>query len=115
MNNLKTSHEAPIWLKYFDGKATIREVINEYEIRGYDSCQDIPSNYHWEELYNELGPDTKVILTVRDSTDRWWNSFVNFFTQDRVRRTPVSEVVRVHVTFFFFQKIHVRVRVTIFI
>merc|ERR1711970_981246 len=79
------THLAPIWLKYFDGKATIPEVINEYEIRGYDSCQDIPSNYHWEELYNELGPDTKVILTVRDSTDRWWNSYVNFFTQETER------------------------------
>ena len=71
-----------IWLKYLDGKATIAEVVAEYEKNGFDACQDIPSNYHWKELYDHLGPDTKVILTVRDNTDRWWNSYVNFFTQE---------------------------------
>jgi len=79
------THLSPIWLKYFDGKATISEVINEYEKHGFDSCQDIPSNYHWKELYDELGPDTKVILTVRDNTDRWWNSYFNFFKQETER------------------------------
>ena len=71
-----------IWLKYLDGKATIAEVVAEYENNGFDACQDIPGNYHWKELYDHLGPDTKVILTVRDDADRWWNSYVNFFTQD---------------------------------
>ena len=71
-----------IWLKYLDGKATIAEVVAEYEKHGFDSCQDIPSNYHWKELYDHLGPDTKVILTVRDNPDRWWNSYVGFFTQE---------------------------------
>ena len=71
-----------IWLKYLDGKATIAEVVAEYEKNGFDACQDIPGNYHWKELYDHLGPDTKVILTVRDDTDRWWNSYVNFFTQE---------------------------------
>ena len=71
-----------IWLKYLDGKATIGEVVAEYEKNGFDACQDIPGNYHWKELYDHLGPDTKVILTVRDNTERWWNSYVNFFTQE---------------------------------
>ena len=71
-----------IWLKYLDGKATIAEVVAEYEKHGFDSCQDIPGNYHWKELYDHLGPDTKVILTVRDNADRWWNSYVGFFTQE---------------------------------
>ena len=71
-----------VWLKYLDGKATIAEVVAEYEKNGFDSCQDIPGNYHWKELYEHLGPDTKVILTVRDDADRWWNSYVNFFTQE---------------------------------
>ena len=58
------------WLMYMDGKLTTRELIEEYEARGFDCNQDIPGNYYWEELYNALGPDTKVILTVRDSTER---------------------------------------------
>jgi len=74
-----------IWLKYLDGKATITEVVAEYEKNGFDSCQDIPSNYHWKELYDHLGPETKVILTVRDNADKWWNSYVNFFTQETER------------------------------
>ena len=58
------------WLLYMDGKITTQELIDHYEARGYDCNQDIPGNYYWEELYNALGPDTKVILTVRDNTDR---------------------------------------------
>ena len=76
------THLSSIWLKYFGGKATITEIVAEYEKNGYDSCQDIPSNYHWEELYNELGPETKVILTVRDSTEKWRSSYYNFFKQE---------------------------------
>lgn len=58
------------WMLYMDGKLTTKELIEEYEARGFDCNQDIPGNYYWEELYNALGPDTKVILTVRDNTDR---------------------------------------------
>ena len=60
------------WLQYLDGKITINDIIEAYESRGFDSNQDIPGNYHWEELYQALGPDTKVILTVRDDTERQW-------------------------------------------
>ena len=31
-----------VWLKYLDGKATIAEVVAEYEKNGFDTCQDIP-------------------------------------------------------------------------
>ena len=60
------------WLQYLDGKITINDIIEAYESRGFDSNQDIPGNYHWEELYQALGPETKVILTVRDDTERKW-------------------------------------------
>ena len=60
------------WLQYLDGKITINDIIEAYESRGFDSNQDIPGNYHWEELYQALGPETKVILTVRDDTERQW-------------------------------------------
>ena len=60
------------WLQYLDGKLTINDIIEAYESRGVDSNQDIPGNYHWEELYKALGPETKVILTVRDDTERKW-------------------------------------------
>jgi len=73
------------WLEYLDGKITINDIIEAYESRGFDSNQDIPGNYHWEELYQALGPETKVILTVRDDTERWWSSYVKFFTQETER------------------------------
>ena len=66
------------WLQYLDGKITINDIIEAYESRGFDSNQDIPGNYHWEELYQALGPETKVILTVRDDTER--KCFVNVDT-----------------------------------
>ena len=60
------------WLQYMDGKITMNDIIEAYESRGFDSNQDIPGNYNWEELYQALGPETKVILTVRDDTERKW-------------------------------------------
>ena len=67
------------WLQYLDGKITINDIIEAYESRGFDSNQDIPGNYHWEELYQALGPETKVILTVRDDTERKWFVISRYF------------------------------------
>ena len=40
---------------------------------------------YWEDLYNASSPDTKVILTVRDDENAWWNSWLKFMsvTYDR--------------------------------
>ena len=42
---------------------------------------DVPWSLYWKELYEANGPETKVILTVRDSTEKWWTSFDKFFTK----------------------------------
>jgi len=67
-----------IWEKYFHGQASIEDVLDVYDKHGFDANQDIPGNFLWEELYRASPPDTKVILTIRESEDKWWNSFFNF-------------------------------------
>ena len=49
---------------------------------GFDCNQDIPGNYLWEDLYRASPPNTKVILTVRDSDKQWWNSWSKFYIQE---------------------------------
>ena len=73
------------WDDYLKGKIPIQSVLAEYKNLGFDANQDIPGNYKWEELYDALPADTKVILTVRDSEDVWWNSWVKFLTQETER------------------------------
>ena len=36
----------------------------------------------WEELYRASPKDQKVILTVRDSDEKWWNSWCRFNDQE---------------------------------
>ena len=43
--------------------------------------QDIPGNLLWEDLYM-ASPNSKVILTVRDSEHAWWNSWIGFTKQE---------------------------------
>ena len=38
-------------------------------------------NLYWEQLYHALGPDAKVILTVRDSDEIWFNSLHDFVSR----------------------------------
>ena len=69
-------------------KATIEEVIAEYERLGFDANQDFPGNFLWEELYTALSKkdkNIKVILTVRDNDQVWWNSWCNFMKQEAHR------------------------------
>ena len=56
-----------VWLDYLQGKTSIEAVIAEYRKHGFDANQDLPGNVYWHQLYKALGPDTKVILTVRDN------------------------------------------------
>ena len=86
------------WLQYLDGKITINDIIEAYESRGFDSNQDIPGNYHWEELYKALGPDTKVILTVRDDTERKWFVISRYIIY-HIFYTIILSRYNIHVTF----------------
>ena len=44
----------------------------------------MPGNFFWEDLF-EHSPDAKVILTVRESGEKWKRSFTNFMTQEYER------------------------------
>ena len=56
----------------------IRLIFNFfYNLRKLPIFKDAPGNFYWEDLYN-ASPNAKVILTIRDSDEIWWNSFINF-------------------------------------
>ena len=76
------------WLDYVDGKGTIEDVISAYDKNGFDTNQDLPGNFLWEDLYRSLtqrNSDIKVILTVRDNDAAWWESWCGFMLQEAER------------------------------
>ncbi|CAG5079281.1 Oidioi.mRNA.OKI2018_I69.PAR.g9215.t1.cds [Oikopleura dioica] len=73
-----------IWVEYINGRCSIHKVIEEYNKHGFQANQDIPGNLYWEELFH-ASPNAKVILTVRDSTEVWNRSMVNFMLQEAKR------------------------------
>ena len=79
-----------IWQSYLRGEASIDDVLAKYENFGFDSNQDIPGNYLWEDLYRAMPKDTKVILTVRDSDAVWWDSWCGFMLQE-INRSCVGD------------------------
>ena len=87
-----------VWFNYATGEGTIEDVITEYEKHSLDTNQDSPGNLHWEALYKASPPGTKVILTVRDSDEQWYNSWKNYLERGRLlcltrqyRRCKTSE------------------------
>merc|ERR1711990_855169 len=62
-----------VWLDFLNEK-----VISEYKIHGFDVNQDLPGNIHWQDLYKASPQVTKVILTVRDSDQEWYESLSRF-------------------------------------
>ena len=70
-----------VWKDFFEGRATIEDVLAVYEQHGFDANQDLPGNWLWEELYTALPKGTKVILTIRESDERWWRSWCDFMVQ----------------------------------
>ncbi|CAG5104153.1 Oidioi.mRNA.OKI2018_I69.chr1.g1118.t1.cds [Oikopleura dioica] len=66
-----------VWYDYMKGKCSIHRVIEEYQKHGFQVNQDVPSNVFWEQLYH-ASPTAKVILTVRDSSEVWQNSWNKF-------------------------------------
>ena len=40
-----------VWKDFFEGRATIEDVLAVYEQHGFDANQDYPGNFLWEELY----------------------------------------------------------------
>ena len=82
---------AKLWLDFINGKLeSIDEIISAYEKLGFDALQDLPGNLYWEQLYDAC-PDAKIILTVRDNDEIWYNSWYKL----RVLRLEVQNNVRV--------------------
>ena len=72
-----------VWKDFYEGNATIEKVLAAYDEHGFDANQDLPGNMLWEELYDASPKGTKVILTVRESDERWWKSWCGFMLQER--------------------------------
>jgi len=66
------------WMDYFSGKITIEEVCKKYDEEECDVVVDGPSNYFWEEMA-QYWPEAKIILTVRDNEDKWYQSLLQFY------------------------------------
>lgn len=65
------------------GKVVVnRHGRDEYKKHGYTVNQDWPGNMLWEELYN-ASPNAKVILTIRDCDEQWWESLIRFIKAER--------------------------------
>lgn len=58
------------WLEVFEGK---RKDLN-YVLKDFNFALDAPSCFYWKELAKE-NPEAKIILTVRDSPEVWFESF----------------------------------------
>ena len=54
------------WAAYFNGEVDIDQVVACYDRHGFDSNQDLPGNFLWEELYRANPPGTKVIFTTKN-------------------------------------------------
>jgi len=63
------------WVSFMKGDSDFDSVCKKVEEMKGESCSDLPWNLYWEEFFNKY-PDSKVILTVRDS-GRVPNSLAN--------------------------------------
>lgn len=66
------------WMDFFKGKITIEQVCQKYDEEGCDVVVDGPSNYFWEEMA-AYWPNAKIVLTVRDNEDKWYQSILQFY------------------------------------
>mmetsp|Transcript_121553 Transcript_121553/g.388922 ORF Transcript_121553/g.388922 Transcript_121553/m.388922 type:complete len:323 (+) Transcript_121553:57-1025(+) len=62
------------WTEYTHEGGPLEPALGMLLEQGYDVTLDIPTVYAWKDLADRY-PDSKVILTVRDSPERWYSSF----------------------------------------
>ena len=82
-----------VWLNYGTGKGTIKDVIAEYDKNGFDANQDMPGNLHWEAMYKASPLGTKVILTIRDSDEQWFNSWKTYWTHGKLNLLRIPAMI----------------------
>ena len=100
------------WLDFVNRKIDASAVIEKYKVinfrsshivspvfsdiwfkeHGFNVNQDFPGNFMWEELYRASPKNQKVILTVRDSDEKWWNSWCTFNEQEIVQSQSLGWV-----------------------
>ena len=78
-------------MDFFEGRASIQKVLAAYDEHGFDTNQDIPGNMLWEEMYEASPKGTKVILTIRESDEKWWKSWCRFMQQARLNMMITRE------------------------
>lgn len=66
------------WMDFFKGKIRIEDVCQKYDDLEVDVVVDGPANYFWEEMAN-YWPKAKIILTIRDNEDKWYQSLLQFY------------------------------------
>ena len=101
------------WLDFVNRKIDASDVIDKYKVinfylshivrpvfsdirfkeHGFNVNQDFPGNFMWEELYRAGPKNQKVILTVRDSDEKWWNSWCTFSEQEIVQNQSLVNFV----------------------
>ncbi|XP_078484254.1 uncharacterized protein LOC144744175 [Ciona intestinalis] len=59
------------WERFFEGKGKVEDFRQMYE--DVDVVCDGPISFFWEEIFS-VYPDAKIILTVRDNEDQWFES-----------------------------------------
>ncbi|XP_076823417.1 uncharacterized protein LOC143469560 [Clavelina lepadiformis] len=72
------------WEKIFAGNGTTDDFRRMYE--NVDAVTDLPTAYFWEELHKAF-PNAKIILTMRESEDRWIESMIK---QMKVLQHPLA-------------------------
>ena len=93
------------WLEFMNGKTDVAAVIQKYNEQGFNVNQDFPGNFMWEDIYRVRSTgkyiifrffpfqacpkEQKVILTVRDSDEKWWKSWCGFNEQE-IRRNAMG-------------------------
>mmetsp|Transcript_16583 Transcript_16583/g.23378 ORF Transcript_16583/g.23378 Transcript_16583/m.23378 type:complete len:272 (+) Transcript_16583:104-919(+) len=80
---------AAAWAAYSEGTGSVQDAIGMAVQEGYDATCDQPMADVFEAQL-EMYPEAKVILTVRDSPEKWaksWKVLMNFI---RVQERPFS-------------------------
>mmetsp|Transcript_56815 Transcript_56815/g.124256 ORF Transcript_56815/g.124256 Transcript_56815/m.124256 type:complete len:354 (-) Transcript_56815:84-1145(-) len=64
------------WTSYALEGGPLEPALETLLEQGYDATLDVPTVYGWEDLASRY-PESKVILTVRDSPEKWYKSFAS--------------------------------------
>jgi hypothetical protein len=80
---------AKVWADYAEGKASAKEAIEIAVKEGYDATCDQPMADVFQQQM-ELYPDAKVILTVRDTPQKWAQSWKVLMDFIEIQERPFS-------------------------